>query len=140
MIHPYELIDPEDLKDIDKAYEWNLIVLCYKLNVLRRYYGHPMIINSGYRSETQHMRIYDAINNKRADQGLRAFTVPWGSQHLIGAAADISDPQGKLKHFIEENEHLLEQLDLYCEAFEATPTWVHIQLFAPKSGKRFFKP
>jgi len=140
MIHPYELIDKEDLTDIDKYHEWNLIVLCHKLNVLRRHYGQAMVINSGYRSESHHMRIYDAINDKRQKQGLRAIKVPWGSQHLIGAAADVADPHKKLQHFIEENEHLLEELDLYCESFEATPTWVHFQLYAPRSGKRFFKP
>ena len=140
MIVPEELIDIEDLEDAPLHVQWNLMVLHYKLNVLRRAYGRPMIINSGFRSETQHIRIYDAINDRRAVKGLRPLKVPWGSQHLIGAAADISDPKGNLKHFLEENHHLLEQLDLYLEDPEVTVGWIHVQLYAPKSGSRIFKP
>jgi len=38
------------------------------------------------------------------------------------------------------NESLMVEIGLWFEDFKATPTWVHAQAVAPKSGKRFFMP
>lgn len=140
MIYLKELIKESMYPFIPMDHKFNLMQLHYRLNVLRHHFGEPMVVNSGYRTEANHMEIYNEINDRRAVQGLRAIKVPWGSQHLIGAAADIQDRDKKLKHFIEDNEHLLTELGLYCEDFEVTENFVHFQIFPPKSGKRFFKP
>jgi hypothetical protein len=62
------------------------------------------------------------------------------SRHLFGKAVDISDPKRELQAWCRTNEKLLEEIGLWCEDFNATPTWVHFQVESPKSGKRFFMP
>src|SRR4051812_33708175 len=79
----------------------NLIRLHYCLNVIRRSWNQPIVITSGYRSELQHRRIY---KEKGIDNP------PMGSCHLIGAAADISDPQGILKTWISQHLEICEEL------------------------------
>ncbi len=58
------------------------------------------------------------------------------SQHISGTAADlVLTPD--LGAFLEAN---LAGFDLYMEAPSCTPTWRHVQLVAPKSGRRIFWP
>jgi hypothetical protein len=89
-----------------------------------------MIVTSGYRTEADQKRIYSE----------KGQAPKMGSLHLMGGAADISDPKGELKEWLLEHLEALERLDLYCEAFDATPGWVHLQVIPPASGKRFFLP
>ena len=98
-----------------------------------------MSVTSGYRSEADHLRIY----TEKAKKECKPFDkskVPMGSQHLRGAAVDISDPNKELQSWCKENVKLLESAELWMEDFSATPNWCHFQIFAPKSGNRFFKP
>lgn len=103
----------------------NLAVLLDKVNRIRAVWGHPMTVTSGLRSAEDQARI-----NPSAPK----------SKHLIGAACDISDPEGALKSWVLANIALLETVGLWCEDFASTKTWVHFQIFPPKSGKRFFIP
>jgi hypothetical protein len=103
----------------------NLATLLYRMNCIRREWGKPMIVTSGLRSKEDQMRINPKAPN---------------SQHLYGAACDISDPQGELYAWCKANEKRLEQLGLWLEDRSATPTWAHFQIYPPKSGVRFFHP
>ena len=107
--------------EVDK----NLQVLLDRLNVVRGVWGKPMIVTSGLRSEADQQRI-----NPSAPQ----------SKHLTGQAADISDPDGSLKEWVKANLPLMARVGLWMEEFSHTPTWVHFQTVAPRSGNRIFIP
>lgn len=66
--------------------------------------------------------------------------VPMKSCHLTGCAIDVWDADRKLKDWINQNVDVLEKAGLWCEHFDDTPEWVHMQSVPPKSGKRFFHP
>jgi uncharacterized protein YcbK (DUF882 family) len=91
--------------------------------------GKPFMITSGLRSEAQ-----------QADLIAQGKTKAVHSKHLAGWAADIYDPKRKLQAFIKKDPAILERIGLWCESFDHTATWVHVQATPPKSGKRFFIP
>lgn len=107
----------------------NLAILLSRLNVIRAAYGKPMIITSGLRSIEDMKRIY-----------ANASRIPWGSQHIQGAAADIADRTGELAGWIKDNVKLLEEVGLWCEEPTMTRGWIHMQIYPPASGMRFFRP
>jgi hypothetical protein len=118
----------------------NLNTLIPKINDLLSRFGEFRKCNSGYRSMEEHLAIYARINARRKAQGLPERKVPMSSRHLVAAAIDLEDRDGKLKAWLVNNVKILEKLDLYCEHGSATPTWAHIQIIKPASGSRFFKP
>jgi hypothetical protein len=111
--------------EITPEIEANLDVLIERLSQVRDAWGKPMTVTSGLRSQADQARI-----NPLAPK----------SNHLIGAAADILDEDGSLKKWVGDNLPLMEHIGLWFEAFESTPTWCHMQIFPPKSGKRIFIP
>ena len=66
-----------------------------------------------------------------------------GSAHLYGAAVDIADPSGGLTQWLFSTtaggQKLIDN-GLWMEHPDYTKGWVHLQLYAPKSGNRFFIP
>ena len=58
------------------------------------------------------------------------------SNHITGQAADLVRTQ-ELADYVAAN---LEAMDLYQEDPGHTPTWLHLQLNAPRSGNRVFIP
>lgn len=110
---------------LDSEQMSNLQVLLIAVNRLRLHYGKPMFVSSGYRPATINAATKGAAKK---------------SNHIICAAVDFKDADGKLKDFCMNNLHILEACGLWMEAPEATPTWLHVQIFPPKSGKRVFKP
>ena len=62
------------------------------------------------------------------------------SRHLTGEAIDIADPDRTLATWIADNLDVLREVGLWCEDFRWTPTWVHLQVVPPKSGKTVFIP
>lgn len=118
------------LSSLPIDHQINLYRVHYALNLIRSYYNKPITITSGYRSKEDQIEIY-----RKKDK-----TPPMGSQHLIGAAADLWDPDGSLKLFFINRKALYETLDIYFERFDSTPDWVHIQLYRPASQDRFFIP
>jgi uncharacterized protein YcbK (DUF882 family) len=62
------------------------------------------------------------------------------SQHMYGNAIDIEDGDGRLKKWCVTNIERLVELGLYMESPTATPSWVHLQQVAPRSGNRIFVP
>lgn len=109
-------------------------ILLNKMNQVRFAYGKPMTVTSGLRTMKKHLAIYAAkgITDKKK--------IPMKSNHLFGRAVDIADGNKALKNWCLLNVSKLEEIGLWMEAFEATPTWVHFQTVPPKSGNRFFKP
>lgn len=103
----------------------NLQMLLVALNKVRAAYNIPMIVTSGLRSVADQQRI-----NPSAPK----------SKHLLGLAADISDPDGNLWKWCMVNIQVLIEADIYLEDKAHTPTWVHMQCVPPKSGKRIFIP
>lgn len=112
----------------------NIDILLPKLNELRQAYGKPMVVTSGYRSLEDHLRIYKAkgITDKNK--------IPMRSLHLAGAACDFADANRDLTNFVVQNEQLVKSIGLWFEHWSATPTWLHCQIYPPKSGKRWFLP
>ena len=112
----------------------NYTALKAKVAVILAKFGEVRSVTSGYRSMEDHLRIY-------AEKGITDKTkIPMKSKHLFGQALDIADSDGKLKEFLKNNVSLLEENGLWCEDFAYTKTWVHFQIVAPASGKRFFIP
>lgn len=103
----------------------NLDILLQKINVIRAAYGKPMTVNSGWRPASINGMIPNAAKK---------------SNHMIGCAVDIADPDGSLMKWCLENLDLLTATGLYLEDFRYTPTWAHFQSVAPKSKKRIFVP
>lgn len=95
------------------------------VNVLRYEYGKPFIITSGFRTPAEQKK----INPKNMK-----------SAHTLGAACDIYDHDGALWKWLMEHIALVEECGVYLESKNFTPTWVHMQVVAPKSGNRIFLP
>jgi len=129
------LIHVQDNYELPPEHKNNLERLLSVMNELRAAYGQPMIITSGYRTLEHHLEIYKAkgITDKSH--------IPMASNHLKGLACDVEAPyNGTLKKFILDNLDLCEKLGLYFESLDVCPTWLHCQIVAPRSGKRFFNP
>lgn len=101
----------------------NMEKLLIALNLLRDLYGKPMVVSSGYRPS--------AINS--VTKGASKT-----SCHLTCEACDFEDTDRKLVQWCLRNMDLLERAGLYMESPINTPTWVHLQTRAPRSGKRVF--
>lgn len=133
MISLKELLGGKVISDIEHGHQLNLEELLKRINVIRATYGKPMTVTSGYRDPQDQLRIYRS-------KGVPDNKIPMGSAHLRGSAVDILDADGELKKWVKNNVKLLEDTGLWCEDFEATPTWCHFQSVPPRSGSRFFKP
>lgn len=112
-------------KDLPKETQDNLMTLLERINKIRAAYGKPMSITSCLRTVADQQRI-----NPKAMK----------SNHIIGAAVDISDPKGELDEWCVQNVKLLESIGLWMEHKDDTPNWSHFQIYPPKSGNRFFHP
>jgi uncharacterized protein YcbK (DUF882 family) len=133
MITFKEMIGDVSIADIPILHQQNIQELLKKVNVIRDEWAKPMTVTSGYRTLQDHLRIY-------SQKGItdRAH-IPMKSQHLIGAAVDIYDPDLSLTKWLKENDsQRLKDAGLYCE--DGNPNWVHFQLFPPKSMRRWFLP
>jgi hypothetical protein len=64
------------------------------------------------------------------------------SLHMSCQAVDIEDRDRAFSKWLmtPAGQKALVQLNLYIEDPAATPTWVHVQIVPPKSGKRVYKP
>lgn len=111
--------------EVDAVTLRNLKDLCAKLNKLG--FVPPRTASSCLRSLQDQKRI-----NPKA----------MGSSHLYGAAVDIADADNKLKDWLqtEAGKKALVECGLWAEDYKSTPTWVHLQTYAPASFNRVFKP
>lgn len=141
-----ELVDPALLESIPFEHKLNLNMLWYKISLLRASCKIPFTIRNprrpraGYRTIQMHEEIYGEINKKRLEDGEDMVVPPMGSQHLIGAACDIFDPDKKIQKWLLGNAVTAEKIGLWFEHFKYTPNWVHAQIYPPSSGSLFFIP
>lgn len=124
MISLKELLGDTKQEDLTPELLANATDLLVRLNKFRAEYGKPMYVNSGYRSPEYNATIGGSK----------------GSSHMSCQACDFKDNDGELKKFIANDPEILVRCDLYMEAPESTPTWVHLQSRVIKSGNRIFKP
>lgn len=109
---------------LDANCEANLAELLIRLNKFRNIYGKPMRVSSGYRPGKYNTAAGGAKN----------------SAHLTCEACDFHDPDRSLTGYILGHPEILINCNLYMEEPSRTPTWVHLQIRATKSGSRIFKP
>lgn len=137
-----ELLSGNKLEDQTPEIQANLNTLLIVMNKFRAIYGKAMEVTSGIRTLEHHIQIYKDLAKQRG-KPFDQSKVPMGSQHLKGCAVDISDKDGKLYQFCQDNVALLETLGLFCEVKDDQPR-VHFQIVKYGSwvpGKtRFFKP
>jgi hypothetical protein len=112
-------------KDFTASVMQNAERLIATVNQLLSMFGEQRKVNSGWRPKKLQMEI-----NPRAPN----------SKHITGDAIDLEDRNGKFKLWCVAHENVLESLGLHMEHPKATPTWVHLQQVAPKSGKVIFVP
>lgn len=62
------------------------------------------------------------------------------SNHTKCLAVDIADANGSIDKIMMDNLELLKKHGLYLEDPQFTKNWSHVQITAPKSGKRVFIP
>lgn len=116
------------LEDLDTETQANLKTLHERINKLRAAYGKPLKVNDGYR--------------RPADTPKNGATK---SNHLIGAAIDLDDDDSAfLWIWVKANLQLMKEIGLYMEDPRWTHgdvgTWMHFQIYPPKSGKRIYVP
>lgn len=111
--------------EVDAVTMRNLKDLCAKLNKLG--FVPPRNASSCLRSLADQKRI-----NPKA----------MGSSHLYGAAVDIADADGKLKSWLQTDAGNLALINcgLWLEDPKSTKGWIHLQIYAPISFNRVFKP
>lgn len=102
--------------------EANLEVLLTALNKLRKAYGKPMIVTSGYRPPSVNAAVGGAKK----------------SSHMSCQACDFRDHDGSLDEWCLENLDVLEECGLYLESPLHTPGWCHLQTRQTKN--RVFIP
>ncbi len=122
-------LNPHNLP-VDAEISTNLSILLERLQTLESEYvkqtnNLPFHVNSGLRSEADQARINPAAMH---------------SKHLIGAAADISDPGSRLYTWVVDNMPIIEAIGFWMEDKAYTSTWLHLQISPPKSGHRWFVP
>ena len=82
-------------------------------------------VNSGWRPKS--------VNDATANSGSH-------SKHITAEAVDIPDPERKLARWCCDNQDALQDIGLWMEDPRWTPTWVHVQIVPPGSGKRIYIP
>lgn len=108
----------------------NVEILLGHVNAMLDEFGENRGLRSGWRPKSVNDRIPNASRK---------------SKHITGQAVDIEDDDGRLKEFAlardtEQGYTTLERYGLYAEYGDATPTWLHVQIIPPGSGKRVYYP
>lgn len=111
----------------------NATTLAQRCNALMSQFGMSRKISSGYRPAKINARTPGAAPK---------------SNHIICAAVDFADPNGRLGNFCLAKLDFLEKIGLWLEhpvdTFEQKPDgtisrWCHVQIYPPASGRRVFR-
>jgi hypothetical protein len=116
------LMGRADFNSLTDALKDNAAKTVAVANAFLAEFGEYRKVNSGYRRPQDNAAANGAAHSK----------------HMECAAIDLEDKDGRLKAFA--TEEILEKFGVYAEAFSSTPSWLHIQILAPKSGHRVFFP
>ena len=128
ILHAYWMgRDVTHAKELTDEIQRNAQITVDKVNELLTRSGHADIVdvNSGWRPQ--------AVNDATSNAALT-------SRHLSAQAVDLPDPDRALADWVVDNQDVLVELDLYIEHPGWTPTWLHVQTAAPRSGRRIFIP
>lgn len=121
MISRNEILQGRDTEyPLSPALENNLKLLLEAVNKLRKLYGKPMYVSSGYRPGKYNKAAKGAPN----------------SSHLTCQAVDFKDADGAIKAWITID--ILKECGLYQEHPSRTLTWCHLQVRPTKN--RVFLP
>lgn len=105
--------------------------LCDRVNLMLNEFGEDRGLRSGWRPQS----VNDATPNAAR-----------GSKHITCQAVDVEDNDGLLKEWALQRDKatgtypVLEKYELWAEFGEATPSWLHVQIIPPGSGKRVYAP
>lgn len=105
-------------EDLSPELKANLDDLVAKVNVIRKAYGKPLIVSSGYRSPAQ---------NAAAGGAKR-------SNHMILRAVDFADSSREFTKWCLANIDLLNKVGLYMEDPNTAVSWVHLQSTPTKNN------
>jgi hypothetical protein len=116
------------LEDLPTDVQTNLNTLLERINKLRTAYGKPLKVNDGYR------RAQDKPKNGATQ-----------SNHYVGAAIDLDDnDSADLWYWTFNNLQLMQEIGLWMEdprwTHGSVGTWMHYQIFPPKSDHRIYIP
>ena len=100
----------------------NATLLVERVNMLLARFGKKREWRSGFRDVDSNSNVGGAK----------------GSRHMTGQGGDLEDDDRKLVTFI--TPQILEECGLWMEAPSSTPTWCHVQIVPPPSGRRIFTP
>ena len=119
--------DKEYADELTDEIRANAQVTVDRVNELLARAGRSSIdrLSSGFRPKA----INDATSNAAK-----------GSKHLTAEAADIPDADRLLAGWCMDNLDVLREIGLWAEDPRWTPTWLHVQIVPPKSGKHVFIP
>lgn len=123
-----EELNPHNL-ETNQVIDKNLVILYERLEELQDAIGIDLVINSGLRSQEAQNKLIAAKKSKAVN-----------SLHLVGAAADIKDKDGKIAKWVMSNLNFMKIIGLWIESPDYCKGWVHVQIFPPKSGNRVFIP
>lgn len=107
----------------------NLQILFDRVMELQDALEKDLQITSGLRSDEQQMELIQQGKSNAVH-----------SKHCAGAAADILDEDGSIGKWAMENLESIARMGLWIEHPDYTKGWLHVQIMAPKSGKRVFIP
>jgi len=116
-----------EFNNIPKDHQNNIKLLTSRVNKLLKIYGSKRKINDGYR--------------RPQDTPKGGSPTSW---HYKGAAIDIDDDDnGNFALWCLDHLEIIKDCELYMEDPRWTNgcgSWVHLQIYPPRSGKRVFIP
>ena len=127
-IHAYWMgRDVTHAKQLTDEIRRNAEVTVERVNELLARAGRNDIntVNSGWRPQA----VNDATSNAGAS-----------SRHITAEAVDLPDADRTLCEWAVDNLDILREIGLWMEDPRWTPTWLHLQIVPPKSGKLVYIP
>lgn len=113
---------PDELTDEKRS---NAEEMVEKANELLQRFGETRKVNSGWRPASINQATVGAAKK---------------SKHMECLAIDLEDKDGTLDEWCMENLEVLQEIGLWLEHPDSTDGWCHLQIIAPRSGNRVFKP
>ena len=117
-----EYLKNHDISKLSLEQINNMCRLLLAVNQVRQLYKVPMRVSSGWRPPEYNKKVNGAAN----------------SPHISCEAIDIFDPKQDFKHWILQNIKIMEDLGLWIENFDQTPSWVHLDI-RPRATRIFNK-
>ncbi|MEO0271683.1 MAG: D-Ala-D-Ala carboxypeptidase family metallohydrolase [candidate division WOR-3 bacterium] len=118
------LMGRDKVAPLTKEQKTNAQKLLDSVNKLLSFFNKPVKVSSGYRPAQINKSVGGAAQ----------------SAHMTCEAVDLADPNSELARWCLKNLDKIKECGLYLEDPRWTPTWVHLQIRAPKSNNTVFIP